>query len=126
MTAYAAHSQDPGGFHVVRAHDDGQIVLRLTGELDCDTAPVLRQALDELGGRTAATLVLDVAELQFIDSSGLHELVQALHRQRAAGGEVVLKQPTPQTMRVLEIVGLSPLFRITDPPPREAWEAWGA
>ena len=125
MTAYTAQSRGPEGFQVVSSGVDGQVVLQLAGELDCDTVPVLRQALDQLCSRTVPTLVLDLAELQFIDSSGLHELVRALRRQREVGGEVVLRQPSAQTMRVLEIVGLAPLFRITDAPPQEAWEAWG-
>lgn len=121
MTAFATQSRDDGSFHVVTAGDDGRVVLRLTGELDCDTAPILREALDQLGGRVVPTLVLQLANLKFIDSSGLHELVTALSRQRAVGGEVVLDQPSAQTMCVLDIAGLSRIFTIRGAPSRETW-----
>lgn len=49
----------------------------------------------------------------FIDSSGLNQLVKALKRQQECGGHVVLHYPSDQTPRVLELVGLTKLFRIT-------------
>ena len=103
---------NPGQFSVGAALTGRQAVLRLVGELDCGTAPLLRKALDELRGQEVSRLVLNMAELTFIDSSGLHELVVALKRQRETGGEAVLANPSPQTMRVLEMVGLSGVFTI--------------
>jgi anti-anti-sigma factor len=61
----------------------------------------------------ARTIVIDASSLDFIDSSGLHQLVQALKRQREVGGDLVLHRPTAQTMRVLEIVGLDKVLTIT-------------
>lgn len=90
----------------------GGLGLRLTGELDLATAGRLREALEEAHDRGQKTVVLDLSELRFIDSSGLHELVVAFNRQRAAGGDVILRAPTDQTRRVLEIVGLAKLFTI--------------
>ncbi len=58
-------------------------------------------------------MVLDLSELRFIDSSGLNHLVKALKRQRERGGEVVLHAPSAQTLRVLDLVGLTTLFTIT-------------
>jgi len=103
--AFAVHADDGGG--------DGEIVVHLVGELDCDSAPRLRQALDDLRGQATCTLVFDLSGLEFIDSSGLHELVVALKRQREAGGELLLRSPRPQTLRVLEIVGLTTVFAVT-------------
>lgn len=78
-----------------------------------DTAPLLGAALEPVYEHGVATLVLDLSELQFIDSSGLHHLVKALEHQRARDGEVVLRAPTDRTLRVLELVGLTTLFTIT-------------
>ena len=103
---------DSGDFNVTTSTWDGQVVLRLTGELDAGTAPRLRKELDALGDRRANTLVLDLAALTFIDSSGLHELVVALKRQREAGGDLMLREPSLSTRRVLEIVGLSQVLTI--------------
>lgn len=56
----------------------GGSVLHLAGELDLATGPRFRMAIDDLRDGTVATLVLDLARLTFIDSSGLHEIVVAL------------------------------------------------
>lgn len=99
-------------FRVDALCGEGQPELRLVGELDIGTAGYLRSALAEVAGQ-GATIVLDLSGLGFVDSSGLHELVVAVKRQRAAGGDIVLRHPSPQTLRVLEIVGLTQLFVVT-------------
>lgn len=103
---------DRGTFDVATNFVDGQVLLQISGELDCATAAQLRQAMDDLRGRTIATLVLDLARLTFIDSSGLHEIVVAFKRQREAGGELVIRDPNPSTRRVLDIVGLSQVLAV--------------
>lgn len=103
---------EPVGLEVLTAVADGQAVLSLAGELDCHTVRLLRKTLDELDGQAVPRLVFDLARLSFIDSSGLHQLVVALSRQRERGGDVVLQAPTPQTKRVLDIVGLSQIFTV--------------
>lgn len=104
--------EDYASFRVDGFDRQGQLELRLVGELDIGTADRLRGALAEVTGR-GSTIVLDLSGLDFIDSSGLHELVVALKRERAAGGDIVLRKPSPQTRRVLEIVGLTQLFVVT-------------
>lgn len=104
---------EAGAFHVDTVELDGHAELRLVGELDMDTASRLAAALEPVYEHGVATLVLDLSELGFIDSSGLHHLVKALKHQRERGGEVVLHAPTNQTLRVLELVGLTTLFTIT-------------
>ena len=54
---------------------DGFRGLALAGELDMASARVLREAFETLPGTGPATL--DLAELTFIDSSGLHEIVRS-------------------------------------------------
>lgn len=105
-------SLDDTVFDVAANAVDGEVVLALTGDLDCATAPRLREAVDALRDRAVRTLVLDLSRLTFIDSSGLHEIVVALKRQREAGGELVLRDPNASTRRVLKIVGLSQVLAI--------------
>lgn len=90
----------------------GHATVTLAGELDMSNAELLRAALSTLADQGVRTVVVDLAKLEFIDSTGLSELVQALKRSRADGGEVVLRSPQPATLRVLEIVGLTELFQI--------------
>jgi anti-sigma B factor antagonist len=83
------------------------------GELDIDTVSRPEAVLAPVYEHGIATPVLDLSQLRFIDSSGLNQLVMALKRQQERHGQVVLHGPTDQTLRVLELVGLTKLFTIT-------------
>jgi anti-sigma B factor antagonist len=91
-------------------------VVSLEGELDLAAAPQLRECLVGLAERGATDIVLDVAQLEFIDSTGLSVLVMALNRTRAAGGSTVLRQPSPSILRLLEITGLLAIFGVEGGP----------
>jgi anti-sigma B factor antagonist len=79
-------------------------VVAMHGELDAASASGLENSLVELAG---STLVLDLSDLTFIDSSGIGALVVARNRIRSKGlGELVLTRPREIVVRVLEIVGL--------------------
>ncbi len=93
---------------------DGGFVFHLAGELDVDTADCLKQALHQAHDQGARSILLDLSALEFIDAAGLSQLVIALKRQRASGGDIVLHGPRSQTLRVLEMVGLTEVFRITE------------
>ena len=88
-------------------------VCRLSGELDALNAPRLRALLLERG-QDERGLVLDLSELQFIDSSGLGVLVGALKRYEAAGQGLTLRAPRPSVRRVLDMTGLTRAFSVED------------
>ena len=91
----------------------GEATLCLAGELDLNTTWVLEEALTAVLTQGVPKLVIDMAALEFIDSSGLNQLVMTRQRQHAQGGDVALRSPKASTRRVLEIVGLTELFTIT-------------
>jgi anti-sigma B factor antagonist len=91
---------------------DGQVILRLRGELDLSSAEIFADAARHVHAEGVPVIVLDASALEFIDSSGLRQLVVALKRQREIGGDVVLRAPTDRTRRLLEIVGLDNIFTI--------------
>lgn len=104
--------EDGGALSVATVvHEDGATVW-VAGELDVNTAGPFREVLAATQAQHVATLVIDLSRLRFIDSNGLHLLVEALKRQRETGGEVLLRSPRPQTRRVLKIVGLTQVFTI--------------
>ena len=113
MTQQAATGpiRDEASFNV---HVDPPWLLHLTGELDIASAATLARALEgpvEHGG----VIGLDVAELTFMDSTGIKALV---HASRLLGerGRVVLFQPTCAVRRVIELCGLHELFELKDAP----------
>lgn len=80
-------------------------IVALHGELDLSSADGLAEALVELAG---STLVVDLADLSFMDSSGIGALVVARNRIRAKGaGELVVARPNAIVQKSLEIVGLA-------------------
>ncbi len=91
---------------------DGAATVRVTGELDCYTAPQLRSALLALVAEGTRQVTLDVGGTQFVDSTGLSVLVGGLKRLREDGGNMVLKAPSPATLRLFEVTGLSTVFDV--------------
>ncbi len=95
---------------------DGYAVVSLKGELDLATAPQLKTALTDLVSDGQQQICLDMAELQFIDSTGLNVIVGAVKEVEAAGGRLVLRSPTPATYKVFQITGLAAVLPVEDPP----------
>jgi len=91
---------------------DRTTTVRVTGDLDCHTAPQLRSALLTLVDEGARHVTLDVGGTQFVDSTGLSVLVGGLKRLREQGGTMVLRDPSPATLRLFEITGLHTVFEV--------------
>jgi anti-anti-sigma factor len=87
----------PPRFEVASENADGTIVLRLAGELDLVSEPVLADALAQGDGQP---LRIDLSELAFMDSTGLRALL-SLQREH---GDVKLRGPLqPAVQRLLEL-----------------------
>jgi anti-anti-sigma factor len=97
----------------VTREGDGALV-RIEGEVEFATAPRLRATLLDLAQEAAVPVVLDLAEVSFLDSAGISLLIQAKKRLANAGSDLVLRAPQPNIRRVLEISGVTELFRIED------------
>ena len=86
--------------------------LRMSGEFDIANKDLLRELL--LPGENADTVVIDMADTEFIDSSALHLLVNLKTQMLARGGVVQLVGVSPQIRRVFTITALDGLFEISD------------
>jgi anti-anti-sigma factor len=98
-------------FSVTVSKPDGRVVIAVEGELDLAAAPQLRECLVGLP-EDGEEIILDLTQLAFIDSTGLSVLVMAFNRTRAAGGSIVMRNPSQAVMRILEITGLVSVFTI--------------
>ena len=108
----AAHTEGSDKALAITVEDGVErSVFRLSGDLDALNVPRLRAILMEHASDDRDT-VIDLAGLQFIDSSGLGVLVGALKRYQAAGRRLSLRSPTPSLQRVLEMTGLAQAFTI--------------
>ncbi|MEU8797560.1 STAS domain-containing protein [Spirillospora sp. NPDC048819] len=84
----------------------GRAVVRLRGELDIACSDDLRRQLNDARREHGEHLVLDLADLEFMDSGGLAVIVACYKAATAAGGGLVLAAPRPLIRRTLEITGL--------------------
>ena len=107
-----------GPFAIDLERFDREVVLTLSGELDLYAAPRLRQQLIELANEPhpPKRIVLDVAGIDFIDSTGIGVMVGALKRVRHHGGDVVLRAPNARVYKVLELTALVDVFEIEAAP----------
>jgi anti-anti-sigma factor len=96
---------------------DGTVRLALAGEIDLATAEVLRGAMTTLLGDHGVTrLVVDFAEVEFLDAAGITALLAA-YRYAGARGIAFTVVNCPRTpLRVLEIVALDKLLTAAEPP----------
>lgn len=90
--------------------DDMEVAVK--GELDVYTASMLRHTLNELIAEGHRSLVIEMANLSYIDSTGLGVLVGALKQVRELGGDLRLRGLTAQAYNVFEITGLTRVFTI--------------
>ncbi|WP_165978253.1 STAS domain-containing protein [Actinomadura darangshiensis] len=93
--------------------DGGRAVLRLCGELDIACSDDLRRHLNEARREHGDHLVLDMTDLEFMDSHGLSVIVAYYKSATAAGGSLVLAGPRPIVRRALEITGLHRRIPVT-------------
>jgi anti-sigma B factor antagonist len=115
MTASAPdHETSAASFAAHPGDEPNSWVLVVGGEIDVATSPQLRRELHQLIDQGATSIVLDLSEVTFIDSSGLGVLVGVLKRLREDGGDraLVLAGLQDPVRKVFDITGLSELFTI--------------
>jgi anti-anti-sigma factor len=99
----------------IRREND-RVVLRLDGELDMASAPRLRQAIEDVDLAGLPTLVLDLEQLRFIDSTGLRILLWARELCKENGHEFALTPGSQQVQRLLAVSGAGEHLRIIATP----------
>lgn len=91
------------------AHEHGRhvAVLSVRGEIDLVTAPVLREALLPVLEHGTGAVVVDLSEVPFMDSAGVHALVDTVQRLRSQGRRLAIAcREHGQVHRLLALVGL--------------------
>ena len=90
---------------------DGYVVVALRGELDIAGAAGVAAALAAVAARKP-DIVVDLAGLEFIDSSGVAALAHGRKHARHAGGDLLLAAPQHQVLRVLTLTRLIDVFPV--------------
>lgn len=102
----------------------GWTVVDVKGEVDLFTAPKLREHVVGLVEKDQLRIAVNLADVEFMDSTGLGVLVGVLRRLKERDGELALLAPQASVLRVLTVTGLNKVFPIYDSveqaPPSEA------
>lgn len=96
--------------------DDQRLCVRVSGELDLATTAELEESLTQAISMSHG-VVLDLAGLSFMDSTGLAAIISALAQASAAGVSLEIAEPLPpQPQRLLELTGVIARLSFTATP----------
>ena len=90
---------------------DGAFIVAVAGDADAAAADSLDDCLGEVLDEQPSCLIVDLLEVQFVDTRILGILLRASHRLRSGGGELVVVADDPRILRTFELAGLVPHFR---------------
>jgi anti-sigma B factor antagonist len=98
-------------FRLATRTERERTVVQLHGELDLGTVGAVERAVQELHAQAVRSVVLDLRELTFIDSSGLRLLLRLDADARANGFDFALVEGDGPVRRLLELTNLTDDFR---------------
>jgi anti-sigma B factor antagonist len=93
--------------------DAGTTTVALLGEVDVLTVDQVRVALEEALAARPRDIVVDLSDLDFIDSTGLGALIFGFQRAREAGIDFRLAHPNPSVRQILMLSGVLEVVRLT-------------
>jgi anti-sigma B factor antagonist len=94
----------------VGGNASGELVLRLTGDLDMASAYLVSSWMNAF--RAGSTYVIDLSGVTFIDSHGLAALLEAQASAEATNASLTLRSPSKQALDLLMLTGLDLHFTI--------------
>jgi anti-sigma B factor antagonist len=103
----------------VHSDDSGPVRALLAGQIDRATVPQIREQLAEVQRRCGVKdMVMDLSGVDFIDSSGLHILLQVHQELEHAAATLVLLAPSEPVRFVLSLTGLDRHLTVVDTLPQ--------
>ena len=86
--------------------------VAVRGEIDLDNLTELRSVLDELVAATDGDIVIDLSEVSYLDSCGLHELLSAQSCLAALDRRFIVYRPSPVVLRLFELCNVTEQFAV--------------
>ncbi|MFD1335567.1 STAS domain-containing protein [Oceanobacillus iheyensis] len=91
---------------------NGQVVLKVAGEIDAYTAPKLKETLLPLVKDSSNNIQVDLEEVNYMDSTGLGVFVSALKSSKESKSNFELINVQDRVYRIFEITGLDEIIQI--------------
>ena len=98
----------------VTCQQEGEILyVCIDGDIDHHSAKYIRETIDkEIFHARPRVMILELSEVDFMDSSGLGLILGRYTRMREIGGMLKLSNPTSQTVKILALAGVDKLIPI--------------
>jgi stage II sporulation protein AA (anti-sigma F factor antagonist) len=94
--------------------NDGVLRVAIVGEINHHNAVFVRQEIDEkIQELSSKNLVLDLAEVSFMDSSGLGLIMGRYQRMQELGGTLTVANPSAEHKKLFKLAGLNKLIKYT-------------
>ena len=98
--------------HITERTENTIPVISITGDIDLETSPQLRDFLKPKSSKKTPALLLDFGGVEYIDSSGLATLIEYFQAVQGFKGKLALASLSPRVKNVFEIVRLEQIFSI--------------
>ena len=96
--------------------DGATTIVRVTGEIDIDTSPTLRAAVTPfLEHPLPHTIIFDLSDVTFLDSTGIRVLAKCHERLTLLGGRLIITNTSSTAARVLSLTGMARVFGLDTP-----------
>jgi anti-sigma B factor antagonist len=95
-----------------RSATNGAVVLDLEGEVDVYTAPLLRQEMLGQADSGNRNLIVNLSQVEYLDSTGLGILIGGVKRLKELDGSLKLVGPSARILRIFDITGLNRIFDV--------------
>ena len=93
-------------FRATASRVHGEDVLTLAGEIDMSSGPKFARAAKSLVNGRRRTVVFDMTDVTFMDSTGLTIIAGAVNRIAPSGGRLCIRGASPMICRLFEITGI--------------------
>lgn len=90
-----------------------QLLVRISGEIDHHSAVSVRTEIDsKISSARPKRTVIELSNIDFMDSSGLGLIMGRYQKMRAVGGELVLREPNERVLKIFKLAGLEKIVVI--------------
>jgi anti-anti-sigma factor len=99
----------------VRAEREATVIA-VSGELDLASSPMLEERIDQAFASPSSLLIIDLREVEFMDSTGLSVLIRAHQTAEDADRKLYLVKGPPQVQRLLSLTGVGERLSVLETP----------
>lgn len=99
---------------ISRLTSSDPIILKIEGRIDGLTSKQIQTEIDDILNSGVKNLIFDLADLNYLSSSGIRVFIEAMKKINKVGGQLYLVSLSRHIVEVLKISGLTPLFKVFD------------